>query len=402
MQVMAEPEQSLSGVTTMLVEEIGSQSLEKKEQSIPHSDDMIIDIIPSSSESLAASLTLERSGCKEKKTIKDEKEFLKQVNLKFKTRIKIIDSSDATDEEKERKRQRLWNEETIRWRFIFSKWPRDPNSLADISSLNQQQHWGATLFDFYSVKLLVPESQHRTFSSGRNLAAWMKANGEDYAKDQLEFAENEEDPYLIHPYEITGLIQDTDQSMDGKKGWIRDEKNKDVVEESESKIEEREYWKVPQPVRLSIILFYVHILTPTLSSGLLRPHLIPLRIQNHGQMNRSLENTQSLRNTSCILACPQFLKFTTQATNYISEILKTALSGTKMETLSVLTDWRPQPQTQLAGRKTISSLRQRKQGGRLFTMHSLSIRIQGTKLRVVLYFLQTQRPTTENLVLPNR
>ena len=67
--------------------------------------------------------------------------------------------------------------------------------------------WGATLFDVYSVKPL-PESKDLTYSSGSKLAAWMKANGED---NQLEFAENEEDRYLILPYEITGLIQDADR-----------------------------------------------------------------------------------------------------------------------------------------------------------------------------------------------
>jgi hypothetical protein len=197
---------------------------------------------------------------KEKKLIKDEKEFLEQIILKHAKSEEIIDSPDATDEEKAANRQRILNAKTTRWRIIFSQWPRNPEgkritpkNLSGSSAESINAHpWGATLFDFYSVKPL-PESTNLAFSSGSTLAAWMKANGEDYAKNLLEFTENEEDPYLIHPYEITGLIQDTDQSVDDKKSWIR------VVEKEKGKSKkmrvQREHWQVPQPVRFSTILF---------------------------------------------------------------------------------------------------------------------------------------------------
>ena len=293
---MAVPEQSSNG--DALVEAIGSLSVEKSNVAQDNSSS-----VPSLDE-------------EKKKSIKDSKVYLEHIILKLAKTKEKINSPDATDKEKATRRQRILNAKSTRWRIIFSNWPRD-SKRQDLTPLaggdsavgkmapNNIQIWGATLFDFYYVKPL-PESMDFPFWSGSKLAAWMKANGEDYAKKQLKFAENEEDPYLIHPYEITGLIQDTDrweQSTGDKRSWIRDdEQDKDV-----SGNEEREYWQVPQPVGLSIIFFFWPlILTPKPSSGLLHLPLIPSRIPNHGQMYRSLGFTQGLRNTSCFLACLQF------------------------------------------------------------------------------------------------
>ena len=242
---MAEPEQSSIGVTLV---EATSQSFEEKGPSIAEDK-----------------LSLEH--WKEKKQIKDTKELLEEFILEHAMSKEIISSSDTTDEEKETNRRRILYAKTTRWRIIFSEWPRDPVgkytvSLAENSALgkmapNNADLWGATLFDFFYVKPL-PESKDLIFSSGSKLAAWMKANGEDHAKNHLEFVENEEDPYLILPYEITRLIQDTDrreQSIGDKKSWIRDEQVKDVIGNRETKNKEREHWRVPQPVGLSTILF---------------------------------------------------------------------------------------------------------------------------------------------------
>ena len=76
--------------------------------------------------------------------------------------------------------------------------------------------WGATLFNFYAVRRIPDSHNLVTLLSGNKLAAWMKANGEDYAKSELEFAEQEPDPYLVLPYPITELIQDTDALIDEK------------------------------------------------------------------------------------------------------------------------------------------------------------------------------------------
>ena len=47
-------------------------------------------------------------------------------------------------------------------------------------------------------------------STGSKLAAWMKANGEDYAKEELELAEEEEDPKEIFPCDIAKLVKNAE------------------------------------------------------------------------------------------------------------------------------------------------------------------------------------------------
>ena len=255
---MAERGQSPSCVALSRVELNGSQLESFEEKG------------PSIAEDKHSASSLER--CKEKKSIKDTRGLLEQIILKHAVSKGIINSPDATDEEKATISRRILNDKRARWRNIFSQWPRDPkgkcitpltgnspNALANGKMVHNTnvQLWGATLFDFYSVKPL-PESIDLAFSSGSKLAAWMKDNGEDHAKNQLEFAENEDDPYLIPPYEITGLIQDTDReySTSDEKGWIRDEQDVDVNGTREKENTETEYWRVPQPVGLSSILFF--------------------------------------------------------------------------------------------------------------------------------------------------
>jgi hypothetical protein len=203
----------------------------------------------------------------EHKQIKTKQEFLEDMILRHATRTKVTSAPDATDEEKAADRLRVLNDRTTRWRNIFLDWPRDPkgkaitpeNSALGKMAPNNSQLWGATLFDFYSTRRFPDIMNLVTFSSGSKLAAWMKANGEHYAKDQLEFAENEEDPHLVLPYEITGLIQDFDVMNTADmpdKSWIRDEQDEgEGVGENrkgkgKGKEKEREYWQVPQPVRL--------------------------------------------------------------------------------------------------------------------------------------------------------
>ena len=47
-------------------------------------------------------------------------------------------------------------------------------------------------------------------STGSKLAARMKANGEDYAKEELELADEEEDPNEIFPCNIAKLVEDAE------------------------------------------------------------------------------------------------------------------------------------------------------------------------------------------------
>ena len=251
---MDEPGQSSSSSDVALVKAFGGfQSFEKKGPSITDSEDK--------------SSTSSIEHWKEKKQIKDTKEILERIILKhaMSQELESIGSPDATDDEEEAlNRRSILNAKSTRWRIIVSKWPRDPkrkyntppakNSLSALGKKapNNAQIWGATLFDFYYVKPLPDsESEDHILSSGRALAAWMKENGEDYAKNQLNFAENEEDPYLILPYQITGLIQDADrweQPMDDKRSWIRDGQEKGKRKRKNKK---RKYWQVPQPICLS-------------------------------------------------------------------------------------------------------------------------------------------------------
>lgn len=127
-------------------------------------------------------------------------------------------SENATDKEKEADRIRRLQAPTTRRRFIFSRWPRDSKGKAitpDNSKLgkmaaNEIQHWGATLFDFYYVRRMPDFGGLQTTSTGSKLATWMKANGEDYAKDELELAEEEEDPQEIFPCDIVKLVETTE------------------------------------------------------------------------------------------------------------------------------------------------------------------------------------------------
>ena len=47
-------------------------------------------------------------------------------------------------------------------------------------------------------------------STGSKLVAWTKANGEDYAKEELELADEEEDPKEIFPCDIAKLVEDAE------------------------------------------------------------------------------------------------------------------------------------------------------------------------------------------------
>ena len=83
---------------------------------------------------------------------------------------------------------------------------------------NKAELWGATIFNFY-VTRRFPDF---TGEGGLGDFVWNCLDeDEDYAKDQLTFAENEEDPFMIRPYNITGLIQDDDVMGMINKSWIR-------------------------------------------------------------------------------------------------------------------------------------------------------------------------------------
>ena len=75
---------------------------------------------------------------------------------------------------------------------------------------NEIQHWGATLFDFYHVRRRADFGGLQSTSTGSKLVAWMKANGEDCTKEELDLAEEEEDPKEIFPCDIAKLVGDAE------------------------------------------------------------------------------------------------------------------------------------------------------------------------------------------------
>lgn len=226
---------------------------------------------PSVSEATSSS-----SNTQEHERIKTKQEFLEDMILRHATCNKPISSPDATDEEKAADRLRILNARTTRWRHVFLDWPRDPkgkfitpeNSALGKMAPNKAELWGATIFNFYSTRRFPDITNLVTLSSGSKLAAWMKANGEDYAKDQLEFAENEEDPHIVLPYEITELIRDYEimnTAGMSDKSWISDEQDEGETvggkrkREGKGKEKEREYWQVPQPVRFQPPPFFLYV-----------------------------------------------------------------------------------------------------------------------------------------------
>ena len=72
---------------------------------------------------------------------------------------------------------------------------------------NGIQHWGAALFDFYHVRRRAYFGGLQSTSTGSKLVAWMKANGEDYAKEELELEDEEEDPKEIFTCDIAKLLK---------------------------------------------------------------------------------------------------------------------------------------------------------------------------------------------------
>ncbi|KAF8955685.1 hypothetical protein BDZ97DRAFT_1764584 [Flammula alnicola] len=182
---------------------------------------------------------------------KTQKEFFEELILgraKHDTPC-IIDMKTATEEEKTKERRRRLDARTTSHRFVFQTWPRDPhgkgitpeNSHRGKEAPNGLQLWGATLSDFYIVYRWPDMHDLLTTSSGSKLAAWMKANGESYAQDCIEGAEEEEEPREIHPCDIGERIEDAERLIFNK-SWILQ------GEGSKGKGKEREEWELPHPV----------------------------------------------------------------------------------------------------------------------------------------------------------
>ncbi|KAJ8588562.1 hypothetical protein M405DRAFT_247812 [Rhizopogon salebrosus TDB-379] len=112
------------------------------------------------------------------------------------------------------------NIENGKQRIILRQWPRDPNGKrrVNLSSLSGKEAgngltlWGATLHDFYHVQN-IPYGLSKTTSTGSIIAKWMRQAGELTAKDELAFADKEEDPKEIPVVDIGQLITPFERRM---------------------------------------------------------------------------------------------------------------------------------------------------------------------------------------------
>lgn len=122
--------------------------------------------------------------------------------------------STATQEEKKAEREKVLNAKNTRWRFIFHKWPRDPNGkpltnensrlgkMAD-KERGSELIWGATLADICYADRLIKNSSYKimTITSASKMYNWCKAHTEEYSKaiPFMQAAENEDYPQVLSP-----------------------------------------------------------------------------------------------------------------------------------------------------------------------------------------------------------
>lgn len=108
---------------------------------------------------------------------------------------------------------------TVRLRSIMREWPRDPkgpiigkNTLPRGKEIpNGHPLWGATVFDFFFVERMQGVAWKTAANSSR-LLAWVKEIGElDHAKEEISWAEKEENPQELFPCDVARLLRDADR-----------------------------------------------------------------------------------------------------------------------------------------------------------------------------------------------
>ncbi|KAJ7074284.1 hypothetical protein C8F01DRAFT_929860, partial [Mycena amicta] len=89
--------------------------------------------------------------------------------------------------------------------IFFREWPRDPKAaFTKGEQLGKQTPngllWGATLYDFYFVRPMPDVPSYLITTTGSRLADKMRQIGEvDYAKDELQWADQEAHPEQYVP-----------------------------------------------------------------------------------------------------------------------------------------------------------------------------------------------------------
>ncbi|KAH7925677.1 hypothetical protein BV22DRAFT_1128823 [Leucogyrophana mollusca] len=111
-------------------------------------------------------------------------------------------------------------------RVVFRAWTRDPagQNIVPLSAdevrgkqtSNGLDLWGATLYDFYRVRRIPDLRTLQTTSTGSRLAAHMRRFGElEWASDEIAWADAEEEPREVFPFDIGKLIQESERGKPG-------------------------------------------------------------------------------------------------------------------------------------------------------------------------------------------
>ncbi|KAG6911422.1 hypothetical protein DXG01_016519 [Tephrocybe rancida] len=125
---------------------------------------------------------------------------------------------------------KILNGKGSRQRMVHRHWPRSPtgkyitpeNTLPGKCTPNGIQLWGSSIFDFYRVRRMPDVANLSTITTGSKLMKWMKAHGElDHAKDEIEWAEMEEEPKLIASWSPREKIEEMEEDIrQGKAGKL--------------------------------------------------------------------------------------------------------------------------------------------------------------------------------------
>lgn len=153
----------------------------------------------------------------------------------------------ATPEQIEEYRQKVLNDPTTKHRLVFQQWPRDPegaiitpvNSAAGKVAGNAQQIWGATLFDFYSVRRMPNVPNMMTYTSGSKMAKWVQEHKETFTQDLVEQQKSEADPTTVQPCDIGKLIQKNETMYINSRWSFQKSWSKDI---------EKDHYELPEPV----------------------------------------------------------------------------------------------------------------------------------------------------------
>ena len=119
-----------------------------------------------------------------------------------------------------------------RSRAIVREWPRDPKGkmLKTLppgkKTANGFPLWGATVLDFFWVQRAPECGGCITAANSSRMLAWTKEIGElEHAKEEIAWAEREEDPKELFPCDMATLLRDSDYAPPGMMK-VRDEAHK--------------------------------------------------------------------------------------------------------------------------------------------------------------------------------